>query len=192
MDRLLSLRRDVYDHFHASAIREELFLLPGNRDRFAQYETAMLLMQDTGEALWSHRERDFSSRALEAYIEVWGVLQAVVIQQDALLELVAALGAPKPATGSAWSAIRDLRNQLVGHPINKRSSTRTTRRAFMGRQPKSYRYLSYELWDAGADRTTFPRVNLGQLLDAYESEAADHLAEVLAYVRRAWPVRADS
>lgn len=114
MDRLLGLRREVYDHFHASTIRDDLFLAPGNRDRFAQYETAMLLMQDTAEALWSHRRRDFSASAMTAYIEVWGVMQAVVIQQDALLELAAALGAPKPASGPAWDTIRDFRN--LGRP----------------------------------------------------------------------------
>jgi hypothetical protein len=187
MDRLMSLRREVYDHFHASAIREGFFLAPGNSDCFAQYETAMLLMQDTIEALWTHRRRDFSTCDMAAYIEVWGVMQAVVIQQDALLELAAAIGATKPATGTAWSAIRDLRNQLVGHPVNKRSPSKTPLRAFMGRQPKSYRYMTYELWDAAAERTIFPRVNLGQMLDAYEAEAADHLAAILAQMRQTWP-----
>lgn len=189
MDRLMSLRSEVYDQFHASEIREGLFLAPGNRDRFAQYETAMLLMQDTIEALWTHRRRDFSPDAMEGYIEVWGVLQAVIIQQDALLELAAAIGAPKPATGADWRAIRDLRNQLVGHPVNRGAPSKPARRAFMGRQPKSYRYLTYELWDAEAGRTTFPRIDLGRMLDAYESEAAGHLANILAYMRQGWPVR---
>ncbi len=189
MDRLLSLRRKVYDHFHASTIREDLFLMPGNRDRFAQYETAMLLMQDTGEAIWAHRQRGFSPCAMAAFIEVWGVLQAVVIQQDALLELAAALGAPRPSVGPAWVVIRNLRNQLVGHPSNKRSTTKTPLRAFIGRQPKSYRHLTYELWDAGANRTTFPRVDLGQLLDEYEAEAAVHLASILEHMRKAFPAR---
>ncbi|HEY2706878.1 MAG TPA: hypothetical protein VGI95_02385 [Caulobacteraceae bacterium] len=99
----------------------------------------------------------------------------MVIQQDALMELAAAIGAPKPMTSVAWSAIRDLRNQLVGHPVNKRSPTKTPLRAFMGRQSKSYQYLSYELWDAGAEHISFPSIDLGQMLDAYEVEAAGHL-----------------
>ena len=188
MDRLMDLRQAVYDHFHASEIRDDLFLLPGNRDRFAQYETAMLLIQDTIEALWTHRRRDFSKSSMAAYIEVWGVMQAVFIQQDALLELATAVGAATPQTGPAWGAIRDLRNVLVGHPINKRSPGKTPLRAFMGRQPKSYRDLTYELWDAEADRTTFPRVDLGQMLDDYETEAASHLAAVLSHMRQTWPV----
>ncbi|MFA7262386.1 MAG: hypothetical protein WC068_05130 [Caulobacter sp.] len=187
MDRLLGLRSEVYDHFHGSTIRDDLFLAPGNRDRFAQYETAMLLIQDTGEALWSHRRRDFSASAMMAYIEVWGVMQAVVIQQDALLELAAAIGAPKPTTGPAWDAIRDFRILLAGHPANKRSPAKRPLRAFMGRQPTSYRELTYELWDAAADCTTFPQANLGQMLDAYESEAADELAAILAHMKHSWP-----
>ena len=47
--------------------------------------------------------------------------------------------------------------------------------------------MTTELWDAGADRTTFPCVDLGELLDAYENEAADHLAAILAHMRQAWP-----
>ncbi|WP_332768931.1 hypothetical protein [Phenylobacterium sp.] len=186
MDQLLSLRREVHDHFHASTIREDLFLVPGNRDRFAQYETAMLLMQDTGAALREHRRRDFST-SMVGYIEVWGVMQAVFIQQDSLLELAAALGAPKPVTGTAWETIRDFRNLLAGHPINKRSPNKTPLRAFMGRQQKSYRELTYELWDAAADRTTFPQVDLGAMLDAYENEAADHLTSLLSHMRLVWP-----
>ena len=193
MDRLMALRREVYGHFHASTIREDLFLAPGNRDRFAQYETAMLLMQDTIEALWAHRGRDFATSNMAAYIEVWGVMQAVFIQQDALTELAVALGAPKPETGPAWDAIRDLRNVLVGHPVNKRLAiTKTAGRAFMGRQQQSYHELTYEFWDAAAGRTTFPRVNLGKMFDAYEREAADHLAAVLDHMRRTWPAKTAS
>lgn len=188
MDRLLALRREIYDHFHASTIRNDLFLAPGNRDRFAQYETAMLLMQDTGEALWTHRRRDFSSSAMTAYIEVWGVIQAVIIQQDALLELAAAVTAPKLTTGTAWDAVRDLRNLLVGHPANKKSKNKRPLRAFMGRQQKSYQDMTYELWDAAADRVTFPQVNLGQMLDAYEGEATDQLQTILEYMKQKWPV----
>lgn len=192
MDRLLRVRRAIYDHFHASRIREGYFLQPGRRDRFAQYETAMLLLQDTGEALWTHRRREFSPSAMMAYIEFWGVVQAVIIQQDALVELAASVGAPPVTGGAAWRDIRDFRNLLVGHPANKTSGpknhdTRGPMRTFMGRQEKTYREVTYELWDGGAQTVSHPRVELGKLIDAYEAEAADHLEVVLAHLRRQWP-----
>ncbi len=192
MDRLLRVRSAIYDHFHASRIREGHFLQPGRRDRFAQYETAMLLLQDTGEALWTHRRREFSPSAMMAYIEFWGVLQAVIIQQDALVELAASVGAPAVSGGAAWKDIRDFRNLLVGHPANKTSGPKNhgakgPMRSFMGRQEKTYSELTYELWDGGALTVSHPRVDLGKMIDAYEAEAADHLEAVLAHLRREWP-----
>lgn len=193
MDRLLGIRSEIYVHFHASSMREDHFLQPGCRDRFAQYETAMLLLQDTGEALWTHRRREFSPSAMMAYIEFWGVVQAIVIQQDALVELGASVGAPKIYGGVAWSELRDLRNLLVGHPAHKTSNRQASerkgpQRAFMGRQEKSYTELTYELWDGGVEKVSHPNVKLGQMIDAYEAEAADHLAAILAHIRRTWPV----
>lgn len=193
MDRLLRVRSAIYDHFHASRIREDYFLQPGRRDRFAQYETAMLLLQDTGEALWTHRRREFSPSVMMAYIEFWGVVQAVIIQQDALVELAASVGAPAVSRGVAWKDIRDFRNLLVGHPANKTSGSKTqgckgTMRSFMGRQEKTYSELTYELWDGGAQKVSHPRVDLGKMIDAYEAEAAGHLEAVLGHLRREWPV----
>lgn len=197
MDRLLRVRSAIYDHFHASQIREGHFLQPGRRDRFAQYETAMLLVQDTGEALWTHRRREFSSSAMAAYIEFWGVVQAVIIQQDALVELAASVGAPPVIGGAAWKDIRDFRNLLVGHPASKTSGLKThgtkgPMRSFMGRQEKTYSELTYELWDGGAQTVSHPRVDLGKMIDAYEAEAADHLDAVLTHIRREWPVPSPS
>jgi hypothetical protein len=193
MDRLLRVRSAIYDHFHASRIREGYFLQPGRRDRFAQYETAMLLLQDTGEALWTHRRREFSPSAMMAYIEFWGVVQAVIIQQDALVELAASVGAPAVSGGAAWKNIRDFRNLLVGHPANKKSGPKNhdakgPMRSFMGRQEKTYSKLTYELWDGGAQTVSHPRVDLGKMIDAYEAEAADRLDAILAHIQREWPI----
>lgn len=125
---------------------------------------------------------------MAAYIEFWGVMQAVIIQQDALVELAAALSTHKPSPGPAWVAIRDFRNVLAGHPAKKTSGGKGPLRAFMGRQQKSYDGLTYELWDAAADRTSHPQVNLGKMIADYESEAADHLAAILAHMRQTWPL----
>lgn len=192
MDRLLRVRSAIHDHFHSSRIREGYFLQLGRRDCFAQYETAMLLLQDTGEALWTHRCREFSSSAMMAYIEFWGVVQAVIIQQDALVELAASVGAPAVSGGAAWKDIRNFRNLLVGHPANKTSGSKThgakgPMRSFMGRQEKTYNELTYELWDGGAEKVSHPRVDLGKMIDAYEAEAVDHLEAILAHLRQEWP-----
>jgi len=46
----------------------------------------MFLIQDTGEAVAHHMAGDFSG-SLRAYLEFWGVMQAIFIRQDAISEL---------------------------------------------------------------------------------------------------------
>lgn len=152
----------------------------------------MLLLQDTGEALWTHRRREFSQSATLAYIEFWGVVQAIVIQQDAIVELAASVEAPKIGGGIAWYHIREFRNLLVGHPANKASgrkggTAKGPMRAFMGRQPKAYRAMTYEVWDSYHETIKHPEVDLGRMIDCYEAEAADHLADILDHMRQTWP-----
>ena len=60
-------------------------------------------------------------------------------------------------------------------------------RSFMGRQEKTYREMTYELWDGGTQKVSHPSIDLGIMIDAYEAEAADHLAAILAHLRRKWP-----
>jgi hypothetical protein len=184
----MKVRGEIYDHFHSSAIRNDYFLAPGNADRFAQYDVAMYLLQDTAEAVWIHRRKGFSRSPMLAYIEYWGVMQAVVIQQDALLELQEAVtGTKTKASGPAWKALRELRNISAGHPARRAHGRPAPQRAFMGRQPKTYEHLTYELWDAESRLTSHPIVQLGSMIDAYEDEASERLAFVLAYMKRAWP-----
>jgi len=51
----------------------------------------MYLLQDTSESLYVHRIKGFANDPHEAYIEFWGVMQAIFIQQDAISELYEAV-----------------------------------------------------------------------------------------------------
>ena len=53
----------------------------------------MYLIQDTGELVQSHMKHGFSSDPWLAYIEFWGVMQAIFIQQDAINEFYEAMDA---------------------------------------------------------------------------------------------------
>lgn len=187
MERVLKARSDIYDHFQRSAVRDH-FLNVGNEDAFAQYDVAMCLIQDTAEGIWAHREKGFSHDPLVAYIEFWGVMQAVAIQQDALGQLqLSLMGEKSGSTGPAWDDIRRLRNIAAGHPAKKSVGELGPLRSFMGRQTKTYQHITYELWDAASQKTTFPVVNLGQLIDAYDREASYRLETILLHMRQVWP-----
>jgi hypothetical protein len=74
----------------------------------------MYLIQDTGESIQSHMKRGFSSDAWLAYIEFWGVMQTIFIQQDAIKELYEAVIGSKLQIDkdSDWSKIRDDKSSI--------------------------------------------------------------------------------
>jgi hypothetical protein len=127
-------------------------------------------------------------------------MQAIQIQQDAILELDASVigSAPQARVGAGWKKLRDFRNLVAGHPAKRTVGVPGTQRAFMGRRFGSYDYLTFELWDTYAAAqpqppgkafpgTSFPTVNLRQMICDYAEEAESVLTSVLETMRTRWP-----
>src|SRR6056297_1133507 len=85
------IREVIYDYFQNSQRKSQQFCGFFSEDDYAAYYTSMYLIQDTDEALWVHRDSGFCQDALRAYLEYWGLMQAVIIQQDAICELFRAI-----------------------------------------------------------------------------------------------------
>jgi hypothetical protein len=164
MNALTDRRDEIYNHFHANQACRRYFFDPGRESEYAAYYNSMYLLQDATESLVQHRGKGFASDDLTRYIEFWGVMQAVIIQQDSIAEIYGVLvGQPLLAKAlqlAAWSEIRELRNVCAGHPANKsRPKSQPLSRAFIGRMGVNYDTLTYELWQQGATRS-HPQVNL--------------------------------
>lgn len=189
MERFLEVRETIYDHFQGSCAGPECFFKVESRDRYAAYYTSMYLLQDAGEALCQHRLQGFSKVPLQAYLEFWGVMQALIIQQDTICELYHAVTGRKLVVGkdSAWNRLRDLRNQSAGHPA-KRDHNASLTRTFMGRDFGDYPAVTMEVWNAEADSRSHPQLNLAVLMDAYEKEAVGYLQKILTFMREQWPL----
>jgi len=200
MERLLLAREAIYQRFHASSAGPAHFFLDQNADEYAGYYTAMYLIQDTGEAIYTHAKQGFAASSMAAYIEFWGVMQATQIQQDAIKELHRAVVGPQTQLpfGPGWRGLRDFRNLVAGHPANRSHGVPATQRAFMGRTPYRYERLTYEKFDAAAARKpsatagffpgiSNPVVDLRQMISNYETEAVAILRTVLSSMRARWP-----
>lgn len=187
MQRVESTRIAIYNHFHASKSCQAYFHAPANEEEHVAYYNSMYLLQNSTESLIAHRQSNFSSKPLAAYLEFWGLMQAAIIQQDALKELHFAICGTALNTQNlvAWFELRDLRNFCAGHPAKKSIGSPLTR-TFMGRNFGDYTHLSYERWEKGSG-TSHPSVALGDLMDRYAAEAADLIALVLAEMKRKWP-----
>src|SRR6266849_5882601 len=122
MMKLLKVCTAIYDRFHRSSAGTAFFFRPQNADAYAAYYTSMYLIQDTGEAVLTHMAKDFSADPMQAYLEFWGVMQAINIQQDSILQVQEAVvgSARKIRSGTAWQRLRDVRHLCAGHPANRR------------------------------------------------------------------------
>lgn len=190
MKRIAELRAEIYDYFQASASCQKFFLDSSHDDKYAAYYNSMFLLQDTTESLMLHRENGFSSNPLTAYLEFWGVMQAAIVQQDAIVEIyeviVGSALNDKAIDLRAWRDLRELRNLCAGHPAKKnRPRTQPLVRTFMGRMFGDYNGITYERWQQGV--VSHPLVPFGTLLGNYASEAGTQLETVLVAMKERWP-----
>lgn len=191
MDGIARRREDIYNYFHANAACQQYFSDHAHESEYAAYYTSMYLLQDSTESLWAHRKRGFSDDPQVAYLEFWGIMQAVIIQQDALAEIYSVI-VKQPFSARqkglvAWLEIRELRNVCAGHPAKKDKPNKTPIiRSFMGRNFGGYQGLTYERWEQNVG-TTHPTVSLGTLLDAYAKEVEEQLSALLSALMARWP-----
>ncbi|MGB8684339.1 MAG: hypothetical protein WCD12_15740 [Candidatus Binatus sp.] len=189
MLRIGNRRQEIYDYFHNNEACQQFFFDAAQEERYAAYYTSMYLVQDTSESLLVHRARGFSSDPHAAYIEFWGVMQALIIQQDSISELYKAVTAGQLDIRalSSWQTVRTLRNACAGHPAKKdRPKNSPVTRTFMGRRFGGYPAITYEQWQAQKG-ITHPTVKLDALIDGYAKEAAAKLLEVLQSMKEQWP-----
>lgn len=185
MNHILTAHSAIYDQFHGSTAGPAYFFKPQNADAYAAYYTSMYLIQNTAEAVYTHMNEGFSQDAMRSYLEFWGVMQAIVIQQDAVFQVHQAVVGSKPgiSPASAWSKLRDTRHLCAGHPAHRAHG----QRVFMGRCFGDYGCIRYEIWDAQTGKTTHPTFNLRRMIDAYDEEAGDLLGTVLTAMKAIWP-----
>jgi len=189
MEHVLTVRSKIYDQFHNSSAGPDHFFEPKNADAYAAYYTSMYLIQDTGEAVAAHLKRGFSTDPMCAYLEFWGVMQAIDIQQDAIFQIHQAIvgNTPTIQRGSSWEKLRNTRHLCAGHPANRSHGVPAPQRTFMGRSFGGYDQIKYELWDAATGTSTHPVFNLRQMINDYDLEACAILDTVLLTMTSNWP-----
>lgn len=190
-NQVLSIRDEISERWHSQGIyygSDSNFGF-STRDRYIAFCVAKDWLQDTGEALMTHRRRGFCDDPHLAYLEFWGVLQAVAVQQDAIGELHYAVTGDK-LPGSvirqpAWGKVRNLRHLAVGHPTRRGRGCDGRLRSVSGRQPKSYDLVELSVY--GNADSKIDRIALGQMIDAYDSEAAEIMVELRDDFYRLFP-----
>lgn len=150
--------------------------------KWNQFRSSLDAIRQTHRAIeaYNHTNGDLSDD--ECYLAIYGLLQALVVQQDAMCHLAEALGT-KPvhmARHKRLEEIRNIRNWSVGHPTKiDRYDTRShhaIQRTHLGRGGFSL----YSAFDDGREQYTYvPLIELARLQRRVVSRVLrDMLAEL--------------
>jgi hypothetical protein len=125
-----------------------------NKALFSQLCSSLDVIEDTEDAITAYKENDFGEGKPSHYLAVYGLLQAIYVQQDAVINLCEALGIKDKINNyPKLIEIREIRNDTVGHP---------TKRDQKKGKPTSYHHIS---------QTTL--IKSGFTLASYFSDGSD-------------------
>jgi hypothetical protein len=105
-----------------------------NRAKFFQLCSSLDVIEDTEEAVTAYMAKEFGESKSAHYLAIYGLLQAIYVQQDAVINLCESLGIQEKIDSyPKLKKIREIRNDIVGHP---------TKRDMRKGQPTSYHHLA--------------------------------------------------
>ena len=132
---------------------------------------------DTEKALESYLKTDFDSLDVGVkYLFIYGTLQALFVQQDAVENLHEALDIPY-VKDSSLEQIREIRNDATGHPTNRRN-----RKAFNFIDRKTLNANGFELTTVrpeNGNKSEYTDVNLPNLITTQKSVFMDVLTNLI-------------
>jgi hypothetical protein len=179
MSGLESVLDQIRDkHFH----RIDLHLFfGGDADNVTSAQVSLDVAEDTMAAISNYLSGGIGADVGERHLRLYGVLQAVVLQQKAIWTLCKLFLGPswtKPGPSSAWEKVRTLRVVTVGHPI-KRGGDDHIERSFLTQISLEDDGFDYEIWHKATSTFSFERAELVSLLMEYAGEAARNLERLL-------------
>ena len=172
-DKILSIIKNISTELYL--VHKQNILLE-NLKVYNRCYSAIYLLEDITEALEYYKSCDGSKFELGAkYLMVYGVLEALFLQQDALNDLLDALGYKKINYKDNYAeiyAIRKTRNDIAGHPTNRTSTQYTT---YLSRPDLSLKKIRYE----ETQNDTFIDFDILSSINIQENFIKNQLEEIL-------------
>jgi len=151
------------------------FNLLKNHKLWNQLCSSLDVIGDSDLAISAYINSEFGTNDGDKYLRLYGVLQALFLQQDAVTNLCESLGLPNNLTSHPkLKEIRDIRNDSIGHPTKRGNY-------------QSYHFISrvtitnsgFQLIsDYGNNKTTFKDISVIDLI----KEQRKYLPEILKKV----------
>jgi hypothetical protein len=153
-------------------------------DKFVWHQlwAAMDIIDDVDSALKVYVESDFPTELGERYLRVYGALQGLFLQQDALLDLIKAIHPRKKILpNDILKDIREARNASIGHPTQLRRQGKLSAHGIVQNSmtKDGFDLLSYP----EKDGKLFLHVPVLKLIDSQRTETVRILSEVVNDLR---------
>jgi len=176
-------------------ISSELFItykqnmLLSDKKKFNKCYSAIYLLEDIAETFDSYKKCDESQITLGTkYLMIYGVLEALYMQQQALNDLLISLDYEEidyPKEHPDLYHIRNVRNDVAGHPTSRSSVQYTT---YLSRldlsikkikyeESKDGRFIDFDILSNIDKQEKFVKYKLEELLDKLKQEKKEHIEE---------------
>lgn len=182
MTTLHDLMRWVRDHVGDPHYQPRLM---ADELRWLQLCVAMDTIQDTDSAVSAYVDHEFPSDIGEKYLRIYGILQGLFLQQDALIELISAIRPvkniqPKDLLTGSLIDVRGARNMSVGHPVK-----------LGGKSISTHAIVQHSMRKDGFELMSYPRpkdgifqsISVLKLIEKQRTETYRILSEVVEDLR---------
>ncbi len=158
--------------------------------------SAMDVIGDTTLAIQDFLDQGIGQDKGEKYLRLYGLLQAVYLQQDATMSLYKIIKRLFDTQNNLkdwekfsvekWELLRRYRNLSVGHPIECKTFDKgATKRSFISRTSLSSDGFHVLVWDKVQNtKDRFEQVDLSALLKAYKLEAQSILLSIEKFLEK--------
>lgn len=180
MPTMHELSRWIRDHGQDA---RHLPRLMANRFVWHQLWTAMDIIDDIDWAMTSYLKSDFPGDVGEQYLRIYGAMQGLFLQQDALLDLIRAIHPAKNIQlNDVLKDIREARNASVGHPTQLRRKGALSTHGIVrdSMRKDGFQLLSYP---GEEDGRVFRYIAVRELIEKQRAEAVRILTEVVEDLR---------
>lgn len=175
-------------HEHTTKIRDHIngprlsHLLRKDLGKWNQLCSSLDVIEDTALAIDAYTAVDASALPRNygaRYLALYGLLQALFLQQDAAAHLCESLGIPfNMQNYPRLGAIRDVRNASIGHPTKKGWKSHRSHHFISRISLGKRRFTLLSAYPRGNDK--FNHIDVSELVDHQLEDLSDVLATVVA------------
>jgi len=148
-----------------------------SRNNFNIFCVCMDTLEDTMSAIEYYFKFGVGSGIGERYIKLYGLLQSVQVQQDAIRELYKVFGY-KYNFSKNCNSIRAIRNAVIGHPIDSRHGECVT---FLSRCSINNEKFDIIQYDKTLNKDDYKEINYRELIINYLNELDMCIQEIISF-----------